>query len=224
MNQEQEYNPNPEVQSEPERRGFANPNPGQSERQRPYADPARPRQTYGDYGQGPQQQQQQAPPPYGQYGQPPYGHQQPPQEVQSKARTASILLRIGGWMNIVSGVLSILGIILLVFASSVFFNMFAEEIANEAAMAAGITTFLLVIIGLFLAIGGAVNLWFGISAVKHHADNQKVQFLFVAGIIQAVFAVLGIIGTRSFTGFFGIVAAGTYLAGAIMERQVYRPY
>lgn len=210
-----------------------NNNPGASERkvypgpeQQPFTDPNPYQQTYQNYGPGPQQQQQTTPPPgyTGNYGQP-YGYApEPPQEVQEKARNASILLRIGGWINIFSGAMSLLGILLLAFGSSIFYSLFANEIAGEAALAAGITTFVLVVLGIFLAINGGVSLWFGITAVKHHADNQKIQFLFVAGIIQAVFAVLGIIGTRSLTGILGIAAAGTYLAGAIMKKQLYQPF
>lgn len=123
---------------------------------------------------------------------------------------AGILLIIGGTVNIILDIISLIGLGVLALVSS-----------NEANMG------FLVLANIFFLMGAIVSLIAGIKGVKNAGRPEKAKTCITFGILTAVFTVLGSIITIiagesfNFIGFLlGLLLPAIYLVGAFQNKNL----
>ncbi len=149
----------------------------------------------------------------------PYPGTPPPDVVSPRLRTASRLLLIAGWIDIVLSSLVILYVIWLYITSvPQMLQIYAEHgrdffrkgdpfhiaLWTVAAFVAGIALF-------YLASG--------IIAVRHRASDCRRYFLMISGVVQVVVLLLIFAYWRSLFAFALLAVGVTYLAGAVLKNR-----
>lgn len=125
-------------------------------------------------------------------------------------KVTGILLIVGGGLNIILGIVAMMGL-----------GVLALALGSEAKMG------LLVLGSVLFLIGAVVSLIAGIKGVKNAAIPENAQTCITFGIMTAVFTVLGsvvsMIGGKSFNFMgllIGLVVPVIYLVGAYQNKNL----
>lgn len=146
---------------------------------------------------------------------------QPPTPSGLELDRASILLRIGGWIEIVFGALTILTSFFIIFMRDSMPAFLRTQDLETATEMLGEMSGVMTALAVVDIVVGLLIIWFGITAIRHHRDDQKVTFLYVVGIVLVVLAVIGLAGGIGITSLVGLIGAICYFLGARYKRNHY---
>ncbi len=139
----------------------------------------------------------------------------------AQLQRASVLLRVGGWIEIVYGLMTfVTALLLAVMGDAIPAFMKTQDLMTAMEMLEEMPSFLIALAVIDMVIGALV-IWFGITAVRHHRDDEKITFMFVVGIVLLVFGIFGLIGGLNITSVLGLVGAVCYFLGALFKRKHY---